>query len=87
MRVYDNGEDLITEIREKWNKNLKSMRIWGLIAAVFMIIVGILCIVNPLTTTYAIKVLASIALLVFGIWDTLKYAWQYACKTSIHIKE
>ena len=34
MRVYDNGENLITEIREKWNKNLKSMRIWGFIVAV-----------------------------------------------------
>lgn len=73
MRVYENGDDLITEIREKWNRNLTSMRIWGFVAAIFMVVVGILCIVNPITTTYVIEVMASVALLLFGIWQIVRY--------------
>lgn len=71
--MFQHDDDLINEIRENWNKNIRSMRIWGIIASIFMIVVGILCVVFPMTTTYVIEVMASIALLLFGIWEVVRY--------------
>lgn len=73
MRQYNNGDDLLSEIRSQWNKNLRSTRVWGFVAAILMIIIGILCIVFPVETTYFIEVMASIALLCFGIWEVVRY--------------
>lgn len=73
MMRYNNGDELLNEIKEKWNKNLRSTRIWGFVASIFMIVIGILCIAFPVQTTYAIEVLASIALLCFGIWEVVRY--------------
>ena len=44
-----------------------------MIASVLMIVVGILCAVYPVQTTYVIEVLASISLLLFGIWEVIRY--------------
>lgn len=74
MTVFDNGEDLLNEIKEKWNKNLRSTRIWGIIAAILMIVIGVLCMFNPITTTYFVEAMASVALLLFGIWEVVRYA-------------
>lgn len=73
MMNFKNGDEILNEIREKWNKNLRSTRIWGFIAAVFMILIGILCIAYPIQSTYFIEVLASIAMLCFGIWEIVRY--------------
>lgn len=73
MRRYENGEDLLNEIRSKWNKNVRSVRIWGFVASILMIIIGILCFVYPVATTYAVEVLASVALLIFGFWEVVRY--------------
>lgn len=73
MRVYNNGDELLNEVKEKWNKNLHSMRVWGFVLAALMIVVGILAIVYPLQTTYFVEALASIALLVFGVWEVARY--------------
>lgn len=73
MNTYDNNDDIIIEMKNRWNKNLKFTRIWGFVAAIFMIIIGILCIVYPVETTYAIEVFASLALFCFGIWEIVRY--------------
>lgn len=73
MRRYDSGDDLLDETRGQWNKHLRSTRIWGFIASILMIVIGILCLVYPVQTTYAIEVIASIALLLFGIWEIIEY--------------
>lgn len=82
MRIYENGDELINEIRGSWNKNLRSMRIWGFIASVFMILSGILCIIYPVSTTYFIEVVASVALLAFGIWEVVRYIQRPAFMRS-----
>lgn len=73
MRQYNSGEELLSEIKEKWNKNLKATRIWGFIASIMMLIMGVLSIIYPVATTYAIEVMISIALLVFGFWEIVRY--------------
>lgn len=73
MRRYDNGEDVINEVRNSWNSHVKTVRIWGFIASVLMIIMGIVCMVFPVQTTYVIEVFASAALLVWGIWEIVRY--------------
>ncbi|MGN0363623.1 MAG: HdeD family acid-resistance protein [Bilifractor sp.] len=73
MKLYDNGDDVINEVRERWNSHVKSVRIWGFIAAVLMIIMGIVCMIFPVQTTYVIEVFASAALLLWGIWEIVSY--------------
>lgn len=73
MKFYNNGDELIDEIKNKWNRNLRSMRIWGFVASVFMILTGILSFIYPVDATYYIEILASIALLAFGIWEVVRY--------------
>lgn len=86
MRVYNSGEEVIDEMKNQWNKNVRSMRIWGIIAAVLMMLIGVLCIVNPLETTYAIEVLASIALLCYGIWEIVRYTQKpWFLKTGVSL--
>lgn len=68
-----NGNDIITQIRERWNKSVRSFRIWGFIAAVLMIVVGIVCVIYPVQTTYALEIIASIALLCLGVWQIVRY--------------
>lgn len=70
---FNNGDELINEIRDKWNKNLRSTRIWGFVASIFMIVIGIVCCFFPVQSTYFIEVLASVALLAFGIWEVVRY--------------
>lgn len=73
MRIYNDGNDVIDDVRNGWNRHLKSIRAWGFVAAIGMIIIGILCAIYPVQTTYAIEVLASVCLLLFGVWEIVKY--------------
>lgn len=74
MSSYDNGDELIAEIKDRWNKNLRSMRIWGVIAAILMLVTGFLCIAYPVEATYEIEILAAVAMFCFGIWEIVQYA-------------
>lgn len=73
MGAYDNDDRIIAEIKNRWNRNLKSTRIWGFVAAILMIIVGALCIVYPVETTYTVEIMASIAMFCFGMWEIVEY--------------
>lgn len=71
--VYDSGDEFIDDIRNGWNKRVKSIRTWGFIIAILMIVLGVLCTIKPLQTTYALEVVVSAALVVFGIWGIVHY--------------
>lgn len=73
MKTYYSDDEIISEMKDQWNKNLKATRILGFAAAILMVIVGILCIAYPVETTYIIEVFASIALLLFGVWEIIQY--------------
>lgn len=71
--VYDSGDQFIDDIRDGWNKRLKSIRTWGFIIAILMIVLGVICTIKPLQTTYALEVVVSAALVIFGIWGIVHY--------------
>ncbi|MDD6258358.1 MAG: DUF308 domain-containing protein [Erysipelotrichaceae bacterium] len=71
--VYDSGDEFIDDIRNGWNKRVKSIRTWGFIIAILMIVLGVLCTIKPLQTTYALEVVVSAALVIFGIWGIVHY--------------
>lgn len=73
MRIYETGDELFREVQANWDKYLKSVRIWGFIAAFLMILIGVLCFIFPVATTYFLEVVASIALLLFGGWEIVMY--------------
>lgn len=72
--MYTDGNDFINDIKNNWNHRVKSVKVWGIIASILMIIVGVLCMIFPLQTTYGLEVFASIVLLCFGIWGCVRYA-------------
>lgn len=73
MKIYNDGNDVIDDVRNSWNRHLKSVRTAGIIASILMIVAGILCAIYPVQSTYAIEVFASICLLFFGIWEIVRY--------------
>lgn len=73
MRRYENGEELLSEIRNRWNRNVRAVRLWGFVASILMIIMGVLCFIYPVLTTYAVEVMASVALLLFGVLEVVRY--------------
>lgn len=71
--VYDSGDQFIDDIKDGWNKRVKSIRTWGFVIAILMIVLGVLCMIKPLQTTYALEVVVSAALVVFGIFGIVHY--------------
>lgn len=69
---YD-GADPVEELRQTWNKRLKSLRITALVLSIVMIIVGILCFVYPLQAAYALEVFVTILLIAFGIIEIVEF--------------
>lgn len=73
MKTYENADQIVSEMKGQWNRNVRSMRVWGFVAAILMIVIGVLGIFYPIQTTYAVEVAASVALLVFGCWQVVRY--------------
>lgn len=71
--MYTDGNDFINDIKNNWNRRVKSVKVWGIIASILMIIVGVLCLVFPIQTTYGLEVFASLVLLCLGIWGVVRY--------------
>lgn len=71
--LYTDGNDFLNDLKNNWNKRVKSVKVWGIIASILMIIVGILCLIYPLQTTYGLEVFASLVLLCLGIWGVVRY--------------
>ena len=70
------GPDPINEIKDAWNKRMKGVRIFGLIVSILMLVMGVLCLVFPLRTAYAVEVLATISLIAFGVMQIIGYFLQ-----------
>lgn len=69
---YD-GADPIEELRQTWNKRLKSLRVIALALSIIMIIVGVLCCVYPLQAAYALEVFVTVLLIAFGIIEIVEF--------------
>ncbi len=69
---YD-GTNPIEELRQTWNKRLKSLRITGLVLSIIMIIAGILCFVYPLQAAYALEIFVTILLIAFGVVEIVEF--------------
>lgn len=68
-----NDDDLLYDIKNGWNQRMKSLRRTGFIIAVLMIAVGVLCLIWPVQSTYALELIASILILAVGIWQLVRY--------------
>lgn len=68
-----NDDDLLYDIKNGWNQRLKSLRRTGIIIAILMIVVGVLCLIWPVQSTYVLEMMASILILAVGIWQMVRY--------------
>lgn len=73
MFRYHLDENFHNYLREEWDRRLHSMRISGIILGVVMILLGILCLVFPVESVYVVEVIASAALIAFGILQIVEY--------------
>jgi uncharacterized membrane protein HdeD (DUF308 family) len=73
MFLYDDNNNYRESFRQYWNSHVKKFRTYSLIAGIIMVVLGILCMVYPVTTMVVIEVLASIVLLAVGITELVSY--------------
>ncbi|MGI5990059.1 MAG: HdeD family acid-resistance protein [Lachnospiraceae bacterium] len=69
MFFYNNNTDYREEIRNYWNNNVKKFRTTSLIAGIIMTILGILCFIFPVRSMLVLEYIASIFLIVAGIYQ------------------
>jgi uncharacterized membrane protein HdeD (DUF308 family) len=74
MRYYDNGNDYREELHGFWNENVKKFRRGAWIAAILMILCGILCLFFPVESMLVMEVIASILLIVMGVAEIYEYS-------------
>ena len=74
--------DFIDELKEKWNRQVKKVKIGCLILSTIMIVAGICCIIYPLETFNVMKIIISIVFISFGIYHMIAY-----CMSSVYFKE
>ena len=55
LKFYYNGEDLLDDAAQYWNKELKHTRIVGTIVGIVMLVLGILCIAFPFSSAYRLS--------------------------------
>lgn len=74
----DNNFDFSTAFSENWNKKVKSIRILSCILGIVMLLCAILCLVYPVESVYAVMRLASVVIVILGVYDMVDYFSQPA---------
>ena len=70
---YDFDHDYAEDLREEWNKNVKTYRRNSAIIAVVMIVVGVLCFIFPTDTFAVMLYVAAAALIVRGVLQIIGF--------------
>lgn len=68
-----NDDDLLYDVKKGWNQRLGSLRKTGFIIALVMIVVGVLCLIWPVQSTYVLEMIVSVVILAVGIWGLIRY--------------
>lgn len=74
MFFYNNDTDYREEIRSYWNQNVRKFRTASLVAGIIMTVLGILCCIFPMRSMLVLEYIASILLLVIGIYEIYAFS-------------
>lgn len=73
FRDYHSREEFIDELKNAWNGRVKNFRIWGIIMGILMTLLGIVACIFPVRTAIVVEIIASIFLLMFGIFEIVMH--------------
>lgn len=74
MFHYDQDKNYKETFRDYWNDNVRQYKRNNWIAAVLMIVLGVLCFIYPVRSILAMEIIASILLIVIGVAEIVSYA-------------
>lgn len=66
-------DSLREQLRTEWNKRIKKVRRAELILGIIMIVIGLLCIFFPMDSVSVMGIIASAAIMIFGIYEIVEY--------------
>lgn len=70
---FQPDNELREKLRAEWNKRIKKVRRTELILGIIMIIIGLLCIFFPMDSVSVMGIVASAAIMVFGIYEIVEF--------------
>ncbi|MEE8885330.1 MAG: DUF308 domain-containing protein [Eubacteriales bacterium] len=70
---FQPDNDLREKLRAEWNKRIKKVRRTELILGIIMIIIGLLCIFFPMDSVSVMGIVASAAIMIFGIYEIVEF--------------
>ena len=70
---YDFDHDYAEDLKERWNSNIKKIRLSMIIVAAVMIVAGVLCFVFPTDTFAFMVVIAAIVLVARGVMQIIEF--------------
>ena len=75
MKIYFDMDsfDYPQELRNNWNKRLRSMRIIALLLSILMMILGVVCFLYPVKTMGVLEKSAAFLILVAGVYEIINY--------------
>lgn len=73
FREYHSKDEFIDELRKAWNKRVKSIRTCGIIVGIIMMVLGVMACIWPVQTALVVEVVASIVILILGIFEIYAY--------------
>lgn len=84
MKIYFDMDsfDYPQELRNNWNKRLRSMRIIALLLSILMMILGVVCFLYPVKTMGVLEKSAAFLILVAGVYEIINYF-----KTPVYFRQ
>lgn len=73
MLRYEFDDDFQDRFRNEWNQRLHSIRVSGLVIGILMTVLGIVCLIFPVQSVFVVEIIASLAIVVFGIFEIVEY--------------
>lgn len=76
MRTYkdDGNFDPVDLFMDRWNRRVRSFRIYGIVVAVLMIVLGIVLCVFPGQSVRVIEIIAALIIMLLGIYQFADYS-------------
>ena len=73
MLRYEFDENFRERFKENWNTQIHSMRVTCFVIGILMAVLGVVCLIFPVQSVFVVEVIASLAIMIFGIFEIIEY--------------
>lgn len=71
--LYDSNFDYAKEFTDRWNKKVRAVRVTGIVIAILMAVLGVVCLLFPEKSLRVIEVIASCVIMALGVCQMVDY--------------